>query len=122
MRWVSCPPVVACRTGKPDTMTLPTGEQILEALKSVVDPEIALSIVDLGLVYDVDVQPSGKVGIRMTLTTPACPYGEILLTNAQKAAEKIEGVTEVQMILVWDPPWDPDTMASDTAKDALGIW
>ncbi len=109
-------------TGKPDGMTLPTKEQIREALKSVQDPEIRLSIIDLGLVYDVDVQLSGRVEIRMTLTTPACPYGEILLTNAQKAAAEVEGVVEVQMILVWAPPWDPETMASDTAKDTLGIW
>ncbi len=103
-------------------MTLPTVEQIYEALKSVQDPEIRIGVVDLGLVYDVVVEEDGKVAIKMTLTTPACPYGEMLLTMVHRAAEEVEGVTGVQVTLVWDPVWDPKEMASDTAKDMLGIW
>ncbi|MDH4157330.1 MAG: metal-sulfur cluster assembly factor [candidate division Zixibacteria bacterium] len=103
-------------------MTLPTVEQIYEALKPVLDPEIRIGVVDLGLVYDVVVEEDGKVAIKMTLTTPACPYGEMLLTMVHRAAEGVEGVTGVQVTLVWDPVWDPREMASDIAKDMLGIW
>ena len=103
-------------------MKPPSNENIRKALNTVKDPEMNLGVIDLGLIYDIDIDPEGKIIIGMTLTSPACPYGEILLTNAQKAAAEVEGVAEVQMILVWDPPWDPETMASDTAKDALGIW
>jgi metal-sulfur cluster biosynthetic enzyme len=103
-------------------MSLPTVEQIYEALKPVQDPEIRIGVVDLGLVYDVVVEEDGKVAVKMTLTTPACPYGEMLLTMVHRAAEEVEGVTGVQVTLVWDPVWDPKEMASDTAKDMLGIW
>ena len=103
-------------------MALPTPEQIYEALKPVQDPEIRIGIVDLGLVYDVVVEEDGKVAIKMTLTTPACPYGEMLLTMVHRAAEEVQGVTGVQVTLVWDPVWDPKEMASDAAKDMLGIW
>ncbi len=103
-------------------MPIPTKEAIIAALKQVHDPEIHLSIVDLGLVYDIHVEPEGKVQIKMTLTTPACPYGEILVGQAHRAVAELEGVKEVQVNLVWDPPWDPKEMCSDTAKDVLGIW
>ena len=58
----------------------------------------------------------------MTLTTPACPYGEMLVTMVHRAAEDVEGVTEVEVKLVWSPVWDPNEMCSDGAKDILGIW
>ena len=103
-------------------MPAPTKEEIITALKLVHDPEINLSIIDLGLVYDIHVEPEGKVHIKMTLTTPACPYGEILVGQAHRAVAELEGVKEVQINLVWDPPWDPKEMCSDTAKDVLGIW
>jgi metal-sulfur cluster biosynthetic enzyme len=94
----------------------------MEALKPVQDPEIRIGVVDLGLVYDIDVTDEGEVTIKMTLTTPACPYGEILLAQVHRAAEELEGVTKVQVVLVWDPPWNPEEMCSDLAKDQLGIW
>lgn len=103
-------------------MAAPTEEQIIDALRKVVDPEIRIGIVDLGLVYDVDISDEGAVKIKMTLTTPACPYGEMLMASTHRAAEEIEGVTSVEVILVWDPVWDPNTMCSDQAKDQLGIW
>jgi len=103
-------------------MPAPTKEAIIAALKLVQDPEIHLSIIDLGLVYDIHVEPEGKVQIKMTLTTPACPYGEILVGQAHRAVAELEGVKEVEINLVWDPPWDPKEMCSDTAKDVLGIW
>jgi metal-sulfur cluster biosynthetic enzyme len=97
-------------------------EKITEALRPVQDPEIRIGIVDLGLVYDIEVSDDGEVQIKMTLTTPACPYGEMLLGMAHKAAEQVEGVKKVEVITVWDPPWDPKEMCSDLAKDQLGIW
>jgi nitrogen fixation NifU-like protein len=100
-----------------------TKETVLEALKPVVDPEIGISLVDLGLVYGVDLDAEGRrVRVRMTLTTPACPYGPMLFDRAREAVRRIPGVADAAVELVWDPPWNPRTMASDTAKDALGIW
>ncbi len=103
-------------------MPVPTKEEITQALKPVHDPEIGVGIVDLGLIYDVNVEPDGKVQVKMTLTTPACPYGEMLVAQAHHAVTELEGVKEVKVILVWDPPWNPKEMCSDAAKDLLGIW
>lgn len=99
-----------------------TKEQVIEALRPVQDPEIHIGLVDLGLVYDVDVDADNKVIVKLTLTTPACPYGEMLVASAHRAVEEIEDVSAVEIKLVWDPPWDPTEMCSDLAKDALGIW
>lgn len=103
-------------------MSVPTKEQVVEALKPVSDPEIRLGVVDLGLIYDIMISDEGAVRIKMTLTTPACPYGEMLLSQVHTEVARLEGVTSVEVILVWDPPWDPKEMCSDFAKDALGIW
>ena len=103
-------------------MALPTKEEVFEALKPVQDPEIRIGIVDLGLIYDVDISENGKVTVKMTLTTPACPYGEMLVAMVHRAAEELDDVTEVEVVLVWEPTWDPVEMASDVAKDLLGIW
>lgn len=100
----------------------PTEEQVIKALKPVQDPEIRIGIVDLGLVYDVLIDDNGKVSVKMTLTTPGCPYGEMLMTQVHKAVQQLDGVSEVEVRLVWDPPWDPNEMCSETAKDRLGIW
>lgn len=104
------------------SMAVPTEEQITNALKMVQDPEIGLGLVDLGLIYDMSIKENGAVTVRMTLTTPACPYGEMLVTQAHDAVEAVEGVTEATIDLVWNPPWDPKTMATDLGKDVLGIW
>ena len=104
------------------SMTTPTEEKIMNALKVVQDPEIGLGVVDLGLVYDVNISEDHRVNVRMTLTTPACPYGEMLVQQAHDAVAAVEGVSEARIDLVWTPPWDPKTMASDLAKDVLGIW
>ena len=102
--------------------TIQIKDAVTEALRPVQDPEIRIGIVDLGLIYDVLVNDRGEVEVKMTLTTPACPYGEMLLGMAHRAAEEVEGVTKVEIVLVWDPPWDPKEMAYDLAKDQLGIW
>ncbi len=95
---------------------------VTEALRKVHDPEMMISIVDLGLIYDVLADQKGNIHIKMTLTTPACPYGPLLLESASKAAQSVTGVSNVKIALVWDPPWDPAEMASDEAKDRLGLW
>ena len=95
---------------------------ITEALRPVQDPEIRIGIIDLGLIYDIDINDDAEVSIKMTLTTPACPYGEMLVRMAHQAAEKVDGVSKVEVVLVWDPVWDPKEMCSDLAKDQLGIW
>jgi len=104
-------------------MTLLTKEQVLDALKPVVDPEIRLGIVDLGLIYGVDFENDGKkLVVRMTLTSPMCPYGPMLMGQVQDVINCFPGVEEAKVELVWEPPWDPRTMASDEAKDVLKIW
>lgn len=111
-------------TGDP----LPTRDQLFQALMPVQDPEIHIGIVDLGLIYDVEVSESkdkpgqANVVVKMTLTTPACPYGEMLIAQAQKAVSDFPNVNDAKIDLVWEPPWDPREMASDFAKDQLGIW
>ncbi len=96
---------------------------VMEALKTVEDPEIHLGIVDLGLVYGVDVvEQDHSVQVRMTLTSPACPYGPMLVSDVQRVVGDLPGVERANVQVVWDPPWDPRTMASDEIKDKLGLW
>jgi metal-sulfur cluster biosynthetic enzyme len=95
---------------------------VREAIKVVEDPEIGVSIVELGLVYDIDVSDDGTVNIAMTLTSPYCPIGPLLTSQIQTVAEEVPGVRLVNVNLVWTPPWDPKTMASEEARDMLGIW
>jgi metal-sulfur cluster biosynthetic enzyme len=100
-----------------------TSEQVIEALKPIMDPEIRLGIVDLGLVYGADFEDEGKkLTVRMTLTSPMCPYGPMLLSQVQDVISCLPGISEAKVALVWDPPWNPREMASDEAKDALNIW
>ncbi len=95
-------------------------EQIVEALRTVKDPELNVNIVDLGLVYSVQ-NRENEVDVEMTLTSPACPAGPEILRSAVTAIEKIEGVTKANVKLVMSPPWSPDRM-SDAARDELGIF
>jgi metal-sulfur cluster biosynthetic enzyme len=93
---------------------------LLEALKQVIDPELMINIVDLGLVYSID-QEEDKVKVEMTLTSPACPAGPQLVQQSKLAIEKVEGVKEAEIKLVLSPPWSPDRM-TDEARDQLGIF
>jgi FeS assembly SUF system protein len=95
-------------------------EQVIAQLHTVYDPEIPVDIYELGLVYDVGVDPAGKVSIRMTLTTPMCPAAEELPPEVETKARSVPGVSSVQLDLVWDPPWSPDMM-SDAARLELGM-
>jgi metal-sulfur cluster biosynthetic enzyme len=94
-------------------------EQVREALRLVVDPELGINVVDLGLVYQVDVT-DGQVRVAMTMTTPTCPLGESLSAEAEATIwQNVPGVRSVAVDLVWDPPWEPSRM-SDAARERLG--
>ena len=90
-----------------------------EALKAVIDPEIYQNIVDLGLVYDIAVQPDGAVDVTMTLTTPHCPLGPQILANVEEVLHA-QGASAVNVNIVWEPMWTPDAM-TDQLKRQLGI-
>jgi len=93
---------------------------IIEALRTVYDPEIPVNLYDLGLIYDILVEPTGAVTIRMTLTAPACPIADVLPWQVDKTVRAVPGVTDVTVNLVWDPPWNR-SMMSESAKIQLGL-
>ena len=99
----------------------PTIEELREKLSLVMDPEINLSIVELGLVYDIEYD-DGDVLVTMTLTSPGCPLGPVIRGEAYAKLKEIPGVKDVDVQIVWSPPWDPRTMASEDVKMQLGIW
>jgi metal-sulfur cluster biosynthetic enzyme len=101
--------------------TVPTLDELREKLREVKDPEIDMSIVDLGLVYDIEFD-DGDVLITMTLTSPGCPLGPVIRGEAYAKLKEVEGVKDVDVQIVWNPPWDPRTMASEDVRMALGIW
>ena len=98
-----------------------TEEQVLEALKHVVDPELGINIVDLGLVYDVDIRPDGAIHIEYTLTTMGCPIGPLIEQQMESFLASVPGVTSVDAEMVLRPPWSPEMM-SEEAKAALGYF
>lgn len=106
----------------PDTVKMAElRPQVIDALKTVYDPEIPVNILELGLIYDVLVDADAKVGIRMTLTAPACPAAQVLPVEVRDKAAKVPGVTDAKVEIVWDPPWTKDRM-SEAAKLQLGIF
>jgi metal-sulfur cluster biosynthetic enzyme len=96
-------------------------DQVMEALKNVFDPELGINIVDLGLVYEVDVAEDGDVDIQYTLTTMGCPIGPMIEDQMRAFLQSVPGVGEVRPDMVIRPPWSPELM-SDEAKAALGIF
>ena len=97
-----------------------TKEEILNALKDVYDPEIPVNIVDLGLIYSIEVDPeNGAIKLVMTMTAPGCPLGNYIVNDVEMVLRSLEGVKDVQVELTYDPPWSPDMM-SDDAKKELG--
>ncbi len=102
-------------------MELVTEELAREKLNDVFDPELRMSIVELGLVYDVSVQ-DGAIKVTYTLTTPACPLGPFIDAQIKDALLSLPGVKAVESELTFSPPWDPRTMASDDVRMQLGIW
>ncbi|MEW4527907.1 MAG: metal-sulfur cluster assembly factor [Maioricimonas sp. JB045] len=95
--------------------------QLIDALKQVIDPELMVNIVDLGLVYDVSQETEGVVQVQMTLTSPACPAGPQIISQAKMALEQLEDVNEAKIELVMSPPWSPERMTEE-ARDQLGIF
>ena len=100
-------------------------DAVREALKSVIDPELFVNVVDLGLIYTVNVaetdEGTSNVDVEMTMTSPACPAGPQLLAQSKEAVGRLEGVGAVDVRLVMHPPWTPDRMTED-ARDQLGIF
>ena len=96
-----------------------TETAVREALRTVDDPEVGISIIDLGLVYRIEIAHH-RVNVELTMTSPACPLGDLITENARRAIESAvpDGV-DVDVELVWDPPWTPDRM-SETARQTLG--
>jgi metal-sulfur cluster biosynthetic enzyme len=96
-----------------------TKDDVMEKLKEVVDPEIGLNIVDLGLIYEVAIGQDNSVNIKMTLTTPGCPMHDSMALWAQRAVETLPKVGPVEVKIVWEPTWNP-SMMSEEAKRYLG--
>ena len=90
-----------------------TRSLIFEALRDIYDPELGVNVVDLGLVYDVDMNEEGHVTITMTLTTPGCPMHESIGEGVGGALQNVPGVTSGEIRLVWDPPWEPSRMTEE---------
>jgi len=98
---------------------MPTKEEVFEALKQVEDPELGMDIVELGLLYDVEVN-GPRVKVTHSLTSMGCPAGPMIQEDIVRTTREVNGVEEVEIELTWDPPWTPDRM-SDDAKFILGI-
>jgi FeS assembly SUF system protein len=97
------------------------GPRVIKALATVFDPEIPVNIYELGLIYDIIVDAAGRVGIRMTLTAPACPAAQFLPEQVRNVVSGVDGVSDVKVDIVWEPPWTRDRM-SDAAKLQLGMF
>lgn len=95
--------------------------EVVEQLKTVFDPEIPVNIYELGLIYDVDIQPGGDVHIKMTLTSPGCPVAGSLPGEVQQKVAGVPGVASADVELVWDPAWNP-SMMSEAARLQLGMF
>ena len=95
-------------------------DEVYEALRTVYDPEIPVNVVDLGLIYDVQVSDANDVFVQMTLTFPGCGMGPHIAQQAEWAVQDVEGVEEVNIELTFDPPWSPD-LISEEARNMLGI-
>ena len=95
-------------------------EEVTDALREVIDPELGLDFVELGLIYGIEIQDPGAVKVTYTLTTPGCPIGPQVEGQMQEFVGEIEGVTSVESEVVFTPPWSPDLMSED-AKFALGF-
>jgi FeS assembly SUF system protein len=100
--------------------TLKTEKLIIDQLRTIYDPEIPVNIYELGLIYEINIDEDLNVEIKMTLTSPNCPVAESLPSEVETKIRKIENVEEVNLIIVWDPPWTPDLM-TDAAKLELGM-
>ena len=109
-------------SGEPlaDGVSVAGEEAVIEAFKTVFDPEIPVNIYDLGLIYEIDIDEKGGVKVEMSLTAPGCPVAGELPQWVADAAVKVDGIGEAEVTLVWEPTWGPELMSED-AKLALGI-
>jgi metal-sulfur cluster biosynthetic enzyme len=98
---------------------MPTKEEVVDALRQVEDPELGMDIVDLGLMYDVELE-NGKVKVVHTLTSMGCPVGPMIQQQIDEVVRALPGVNDVEVELTWDPPWTPEKMSED-AKFILGF-
>ena len=96
-------------------------EQIKNSLKQCMDPEVPLSIVDMGLIYGIDVSDNNDVNIKMTMTTKGCPLHDTMVDDVTRYAKKVPGVNNVQVDIVWDPPWSMDKMSDDAKAKMKGL-
>ena len=96
-------------------------EQIKNSLKQCMDPEVPLSIVDMGLIYGIDVTENNDVNIKMTMTTKGCPLHDTMVDDVTRYAKKVPGVNNVQVDIVWDPPWSMDKMSDDAKAKMKGL-
>jgi len=97
-----------------------TKEEVIAVLRKCYDPEIPINIYDLGLVYNIELQPdTGKVDVRMTLTAPGCPASAYIQMDVKRKLEQLPGIKEALVNIVWEPPWTPEMM-SETAKKQFG--
>lgn len=98
----------------------PTREAVIEAVKTVFDPEIPVNVYDLGLIYDIDLPRPDQIKVKMTLTSPACPVAQSLPNQVKQAISIATAIDDVNVDIVWDPPWNKDAMSED-AKLALNM-
>ncbi|NDI33788.1 metal-sulfur cluster assembly factor [Chengkuizengella sediminis] len=91
-------------------------DKIYEKLKSVIDPELNINVVDLGLIYEVEINKHNNVYIKMTLTTPGCPLHDSITSGVEAAVASLEDINKVDVDLVWDPPWNPEKMSAEAMK------
>ncbi len=96
-----------------DGSMAPLRQAIVDALRSIYDPEIPVNIYDIGLIYEIDLQPEGRIDIRMTLTSPMCPVAESLPPEVQAKVAAVDGVADCNIDLVWEPAWTPAMMSED---------
>ena len=103
-----------------DSEEISLDQRVRSNLRRVIDPEIGINIVDLGLIYQIDVNEENDVQLLMTLTAPNCPYGDMILMESEFAIRSTEGVNLIQINLTFDPPWKPEMM-TDFAREKLGF-
>jgi len=104
-----------------DNTEIKLEDQVRSNLRRVIDPEIGINIVDLGLIYDIHVNEEKDVQVTMTLTAPNCPYGDMILMETEFAVRSVKGTNLVNINLTFDPPWNPDQHVSDEAKYQMGV-
>ena len=104
----------------PEGQTVASGEEAIEALRTVYDPEIPVNIYDLGLIYEMDIHKDGSTRVQRTLTAPGCPVAGEMPEMVAEALDTVDGIGEIEVTLTFDPPWTPEMMSED-ARLAIGF-